>query len=299
MPQFSRLRNKIPDYRNLSAGMFLLTTGLFKKVAIADSLSTIVTAVFDVSTSLSFIEAWTAALSYTFQIYFDFSGYMDMSMGSVLMLNIRLPINFNSPYKSLSIRDFWRRWHITLSRFLRDHLYIPLGGSRRAGHIVFLNIMVTFLLGGLWHGAGWTFIFWGFLHGMAITINRLWSATGIRLNRYLCWFLTFNFVNITWVFFRAKQWPNAIKVLKGMFDMNSFALPDLQWDKILTFNANIEFWQLAALAILIIFTATCNNSNEVGESFRPDLNFAAISVFFGLYSMFSLDQVSEFLYFNF
>ena len=163
------------------------------------------------------IEAWVTSLSYTFQLYFDFSGYTDMAIGAALLFNIKLPINFNSPYKAVSIQDFWWRWHITLSHFLRDYIYIPFGGNRKGELRTYTNLMITFLLGGLWHGAGWTFVFWGFLHGFALVIHRIWQKLNIKMGAILAWFITFNFINISWVFFRAKEYDDAIKVLKGMF----------------------------------------------------------------------------------
>ena len=139
-----------------------------------------------------------------------------MAIGAALLFNIVLPINFNSPYKACDIQDFWRRWHITLSRFLRDYIYIPMGGNRFGEFRTYSNLMITFILGGLWHGAGWTFIFWGFLHGIALVIHRIWQSLGFRLWTWLAWFITFNFISITWVFFRAKEWEDAMKVLGGM-----------------------------------------------------------------------------------
>lgn len=205
MPQFESVPGRSVDYRNLSLGLFLLSIGLFKKVCIADEFAQWATGAFDMPIRLNFLYAWAASLSYTFQIYFDFSGYTDMAIGAALMLNIRLPINFNSPYKALDIQDFWRRWHITLSSFLRDYIYIPLGGNRvREGHLL-LNLMITFLIGGIWHGAGWTFVIWGFLHGLATVIHRLWKMTNIKLPKAIAWLLTFGFVNVAWVFFRAKK----------------------------------------------------------------------------------------------
>lgn len=140
-----------------------------------------------------------------------------MAIGAALLFNIKLPINFNSPYKATDIQDFWRRWHITLSRFLRDYIYIPLGGNRHGNFRTYNNLMATFILGGIWHGAGWTFVFWGFLHGAALVIHRVWSGFDIHMPKVLAWFITFNFINIAWLFFRAKEWDDAIKVLSAMF----------------------------------------------------------------------------------
>ena len=220
MPQFASRFNYIKNYKNIAMGLFIFSIGLFKKVVIADTFAVFATAGFDTATTLTLIEAWATSLSYTFQLYFDFSGYTDMAIGLALLFNIRLPINFNSPYKALSIQDFWRRWHITLSRFLRDYVYIPLGGNQKGSFRTYSNLIATFLIGGLWHGAGWTFIFWGALHGIALAIHRVWQSLGFKMNTILAWFITFNFVNIAWVFFRAKDWDSAIKVLKAMFDFS-------------------------------------------------------------------------------
>lgn len=221
MPQFAARSNLLLRYRNVAVGLILFAIGLAKKVLIADTLAQWATAGFDQVPSLNFAEAWLTSLSYTFQLYFDFSGYTDMALGAALMFNIRLPINFNSPYRAASIRDFWRCWHITLSRFLRDYLYVPLGGSRRGSTRTYVNLLVTFALGGLWHGASWMFVIWGALHGLAMAAHRFWRAAGGHLPAWLGWFITFNFVNATWVFFRAQDMDAAFKVLKGMVDVGS------------------------------------------------------------------------------
>lgn len=221
MPQFASKWNLAKNYKNIALGLFIFSIGLFKKVVIADTFAVYATAGFDTATTLTFFEAWATSLSYTFQLYFDFSGYTDMAIGAALLFNIKLPINFNSPYKATNIQEFWRRWHITLSRFLKEYVYIPLGGNRKGSFKTYNNLMITFLLGGLWHGAGWTFIFWGFLHGAALAIHRLWQSVGFKLPSLLAWFITFNFVNIAWVFFRATSWDNATKVLQGMFVVDS------------------------------------------------------------------------------
>jgi D-alanyl-lipoteichoic acid acyltransferase DltB (MBOAT superfamily) len=160
MPQFANARNKVKNYKNIALGLFIFSIGLFKKVVIADTFAVWARAGFDTATTLNLFEAWATSLSYTFQLYFDFSGYTDMAIGAALLFNIRLPINFNSPYKATNIQDFWRRWHITLSRFLKDYVYIPLGGNRKGNFRTYNNLMATFIIGGIWHGAGWTFVFW-------------------------------------------------------------------------------------------------------------------------------------------
>jgi len=224
MPQFVNIRNKVKNYKNIALGLFIFSIGLFKKVVIADHLSIWSTAGFDTAPVLNFFEAWATSLSYTIQLYFDFSGYTDMAVGAALLFNIKLPINFNSPYKARDIQDFWRRWHITLSRFLKDYVYIPLGGNKKGNFRTYNNLMATFLIGVIWHGAGWTFLFWGFLHGVAIVTHRLWKSLGLKMWKLVGWLITFNFVNIAWIFFRANSWADAMKVLKGMIGLNGIVL---------------------------------------------------------------------------
>jgi D-alanyl-lipoteichoic acid acyltransferase DltB (MBOAT superfamily) len=224
--------------RNLAVGMSIFAIGLFKKVMIADRLALIATPVFQSSldhNDLSFCDAWFGALSYTFQLYFDFSGYSDMAIGLARMFGIILPVNFLSPYKSTSIIEFWRRWHITLSRFLLEYIYIPLGGNRKGTIRRYANLMVTMLLGGLWHGAGWTFVFWGFLHGLWLCINHLWKhlrPAPVRSHPYVrrlqlagAWLVTFLAVVISWVFFRAETMASAMVVVQAMFDVTNIELP--------------------------------------------------------------------------
>jgi len=294
MPQFATPYNKVKRYSNIALGLFIFSIGLFKKIIIADNFALWATAGFDHVPVLNMIDAWVTSLSYTFQLYFDFSGYTDMAIGAALLFNIKLPINFNSPYKALSIQEFWRRWHITLSRFLKEYIYIPLGGNKRGEFRVYSNLMATFLIGGIWHGAGWTFLFWGFLHGFAIVIHRAWSKLGFKLNAIVAWFITFNFINITWVFFRAKEWEDAIKVLKGMF-VGTLVLP-AQWKEILNLLLahNVQ-WVMAGLFITVVF----KNSNQLAKRFKPNLLTSMYAATLFLMAVSSLSKLSEFLYFNF
>jgi D-alanyl-lipoteichoic acid acyltransferase DltB (MBOAT superfamily) len=241
MPQFTKPRNKIKNYRNIAMGLFIFSIGLFKKVVIADSFAVWATAGFDTSLTLNLFEAWATSLSYTFQLYFDFSGYTDMAIGLALLFNIKLPINFNSPYKSTDIQEFWRRWHMTLSRFLKEYVYIPLGGNRGGEFRTYNNLFATFVIGGIWHGAGWTFVFWGSLHGIALVIHRAWSKSGVKIWDWLAWFITFNFVNIAWVFFRAKEWDDAVKVLSGMFGLSKNDNFNFSLDFIVTVSRWINY----------------------------------------------------------
>jgi len=311
MPQFAQAKKLLINYRNITLGLFIFSMGIFKKVVIADTFAVWATQGFDHAEVLTFIEAWITSFSYTFQLYFDFSGYTDMAIGVALLFNIVLPANFNSPYKATSIQDFWRRWHITLSRFLRDYIYIPLGGNRVGNFRNYSNLMTTFIIGGIWHGAGWTFIFWGFLHGFALVINRIWNQLGFKMNALLGWFITFNFVNIAWVFFRAQEWDDAIKVLKGMVGANGIVLPTALSSSLgFLSNYGIEFgkfmenvqgniwtltWTLAGFIIVLFF----KNSMEKMNDFKLTNSTAFFTAVIFIYTIFSMYKVSEFLYFNF
>ncbi|MEN6462821.1 MAG: MBOAT family protein [Syntrophomonas sp.] len=311
MPQFESVENKRLNYQNLAQGVFLFFIGLFKKVVIADAFAVWATHGFDTAPSLSLVEAWVVSLSYTLQLYFDFGGYTDMAIGAALMFNIKLPINFDSPYKSLSIQEFWRRWHITLSRFLRDYIYIPLGGNRNGQFNIYRNTMITFLLGGLWHGAGWTFVFWGFMHGAGLCIQRAWRKLKIEMPNWLAWFITFNFVNIAWIFFRAKTWADAIKVLKGMFGFSGIMLPGTLSAKLgFLSDYGVTFTQLSArfsgiyqaiamIIVFIIISLTVRNSMAMKDTFRPNWQTALFISILAVWAILGLNKISPFLYFNF
>lgn len=307
MPQFAKTSNMVKKYKNIALGLFIFSIGLFKKVVIADTFATWATNGFDKAETLNLIEAWATSLSYTFQLYFDFSGYTDMAIGIALLFNIVLPINFNSPYKAKDIQDFWRRWHITLSRFLKDYIYIPLGGNRLGSFRTYSNLLATFILGGLWHGAGWTFIFWGFLHGSALVIHRIWQSLGFKLWGWLAWFITFNFINIAWVFFRAKEWDDAVKVLGGMF-VGDIVLPTnltyLSFGTILFSNswlANIFADKYLILQIILglLLVLFMKNSIELKSKFALNSYTVVFMVVLLLSSFLNLSGVHEFLYFNF
>jgi len=311
MPQFASKWNKVKNYKNIALGLFIFSLGLFKKVVIADTFAIWATKGFDLSQTLTLFEAWITSLSYTFQLYFDFSGYTDMAIGAALLFNIKLPINFNSPYKALDIQDFWRRWHITLSRFLKDYIYIPLGGNRKGSFRTYNNLLATFVIGGLWHGAGWTFIFWGFLHGMALVVHRLWKSFNLTMNKYLAWFITFNFVNIAWVFFRAKEWEDAIKVLNGMFGFSGVVFSDRSLYKFESLRPFVEahaenfgklmFGSTPISFILVGIFVVLYYDNIVQISQRVKFNYKLLFLLLAITigTLFNMSRVSEFLYFNF
>jgi D-alanyl-lipoteichoic acid acyltransferase DltB (MBOAT superfamily) len=309
MPQFDAIKNKVINYRNISAGLFLFSVGLFKKVVLADTFASWANAGFNTTQALNIIEAWATSLSYTFQLYFDFSGYTDMALGVALLFNIRLPINFNSPYQALDIQDFWRRWHITLSRFLRDYIYIPLGGNRTSDLRIYANLFTVFLIGGLWHGASWMFIIWGALHGFAIVLHRFYKQLGFTMNKYLAWFITFNFINITWIFFRAKNWEGASNVLTSMFHgnlllpyliskhfftlQNHFSFGEVYFE--LEGNDETTFWLIGGFVTILLI----KNSSYILNDFKPSIRNSLLFLFFSLTGILNLMHVSEFLYFNF
>jgi D-alanyl-lipoteichoic acid acyltransferase DltB (MBOAT superfamily) len=237
LPQFAAPETLVPRARNFAIGLSIFAIGLFKKTVIADSLSAYVGPVYDepsVVVSLDFFRAWGSTLAYTFQLYFDFSGYSDMAIGAARLFGIRLPINFFSPYKAFNIVEFWRRWHITLSRFLRDYLYIAMGGNRHGKARRYVNLFLTMLLGGLWHGAGWTFVLWGALHGGYLVVNHAWrrllEVTGLNfddslLYRQASWLVTFLAVVVGWVYFRAPDLEQANGILLAMVGANGAELP--------------------------------------------------------------------------
>jgi D-alanyl-lipoteichoic acid acyltransferase DltB (MBOAT superfamily) len=234
MPQFRSSAIGRFSSSDFAVGLSIFVIGLFKKVVLADSISPLASAVFDASAAgntIAFTDAWLGSFAYSFEIYFDFSGYSDMAIGLARMFGICLPLNFNSPYKATGIIEFWRRWHMTLSRFLRDFLYIPLGGNRHGEARRYTNMMIVMLLGGLWHGAGWNFVIWGGLHGCYLMVNHAWRvwrgdkrSPGMLAN-VASTALTFLVVTVAWVFFRAENFPSAINIISAMVGLNGVSLP--------------------------------------------------------------------------
>ena len=327
LPQFARPSNYRPRMDNLSIGVTIFTIGLFKKVMIADSVAGFANVMFDgaaAGTAPTFAGAWLGTLAYAFQIYFDFSGYSDMAIGLGRMFGIRLPLNFNSPYRANSIIDFWRRWHLTLSRFLRDYLYIPLGGSRHGKPRRYVNLMITMLLGGLWHRASWLLVFWGGLHGLFLVTNHLWRAARVKLGADLetqHWWgkamgrsLTFFAVVVAWVFFRAEGLVSARSVLGAMFGENGFSL---------TASFDVEtagLWVLALIGLAGWAPSTqqimaryrpalgylakkgviaYDNSREPKLRWKPTTTWALLIAAMAILAIVNLTRVSEFIYWQF
>src|SRR5262245_12878625 len=234
-PQFQQKTFGRPDLDQISAGLIFFVVGLFKKQLLADPMGSYANPVFDAAAAGSAVtpwEAWAGTLAYTMQIYFDFSGYSDMAVGLGLLFGVRLPVNFASPYKAESIVDFWRRWHITLSQFLRDYVYIPLGGNRDGRIMRYRNLLLTMLLGGLWHGANWTFVIWGGLHGLFICVNHAWQGLSVPhfglplwIRRSLSCGITFLSVVLAWVPFRADSLATTLRLWRIMAGFEGVPLP--------------------------------------------------------------------------
>ncbi|MEP4380484.1 MAG: MBOAT family protein [Alphaproteobacteria bacterium] len=310
-----------PRAANIAIGATIFVIGLSKKVLIADPLGSFGGPVFaaaDAGAPISFLAAWAGALSFTFQLYFDFSGYSDMAIGLARLFGVRLPLNFASPYKATSIIEFWRTWHITLSRFLRDYLYFPLGGNRRGPARRYINLLITMLLGGLWHGAGWGFILWGGLHGIFLIVNHAWRklrggrSVETAYGRLACWALSFLAVIFAWVFFRADTTDGAFTIVTAMIAVDTAT--SLATDG-LTFG-----WEQAGyLGVAAVIALGLPNTQELMSKYRPALNFNRYatgpallalrwrpSLVWGLafvatlvLGIFAIAEPTEFLYFEF
>jgi alginate O-acetyltransferase complex protein AlgI len=306
IPQFERAESQRPDPHLILCGLIIFGIGLFKKTCLADGIQPLVSLAFGPATP-TFDQAWLGALAYTFQLYFDFSGYSDMAIGISLMFGIFLPLNFNSPYKATSIIDFWRRWHMTLSQFLRDYLYIPLGGNRRGPVLRYVNLLITMVLGGLWHGAAWTFVIWGALHGAYLCVNHAWNRFGpvvaprfAPLANVAAFILTFLCVVVAWVFFRADNLPAAISLLSKMADPTTTAFGRLE-------IAQAVFIAVyAAIAWFAPNTQTImgydHQNRTVGQvlrtwQMRPLFIYATAAVL--AFGILGIQQHSEFIYFRF
>lgn len=328
MPQFERDSAFRLDHANLATGFTIFTFGLFKKVILADGLAVYANPVFagaENGVALSALEAWGGALAYTFQLYFDFSGYSDMAVGLARLFGIRLPQNFNSPYKADSVIDFWRRWHITLSRFLRDHIYIPLGGNRHGESRRYLNVFATMLLGGLWHGAGWTFVAWGALHGIYLMLNHAWrhfAGAGRRdgggrpaSSRMISRVVTFLAVVAGWVLFRAVSFEGAVVVFKGMVGRGGLGLSEFSVNHLAEWD---DAFGLIALAAGIAWLPP--NTQQIMKQSRPileepeptdgrspfrrlahsqSLGWCLVTGALFAYATIGISKGGDFLYFNF
>jgi len=339
LPQFRLPETFRPQAENFAVGLTIFAIGLFKKAVLADGIAVYATPVFTAvqgGTHPDLLTAWAGALAYTFQLYFDFSGYSDMAIGGARLFGIKLPQNFNSPYKAANIIDFWRRWHMTLSRFLRDYLYISLGGNRKGEARRYLNLFITMLLGGIWHGAGWNFVIWGALHGFYLTANHGWrriAPAGLETAaayRLAAWTLTMLAVVVGWVFFRAPTLEVAMRMIAGMAGLNGVALPQALEMRLGGLATSLEamgvtFSMVGGAAfvlswtwIVVLFILACffPNSQELMGRFKPvidaapagqarrllwkpDAGWAFGAAIVAVGGVLALTRVSEFLYFQF
>jgi alginate O-acetyltransferase complex protein AlgI len=297
IPQFAGLgklgqtaRAAMLQRENICRGIILFSIGLAKKLFLADQFAPLVNQGYSAVERLGCIDAWLLSLSYTFQLYFDFSGYSDMAVGMSLVFGITLPFNFDGPYRAVSVQDFWRRWHMTLSRWLRDYIFIPLGGSRGSVITTARNILITFLLGGIWHGAAWTFVIWGALHGVALCVQRLWANSSIDTPRIISVILTFLFVNAAWVFFRAPDVSTSLNVLGAMLSPNR-----------LSQTLNPDYWPLVLVGFAMVWFLPTSQyvalQTRIGTSLLAASSAGALIVV----AMVAQNAAppSPFLYFNF
>ena len=313
IPQFRDPEKRKFDSAYFSRGLIWFTLGLFKKVLIADTLGRGVDWGFGTVDNLSSLEAVLVSLLYTFQIYFDFSGYCDMAAGIASMFHFDLPLNFNSPYKASSIIDFWQRWHITLNRFLKQYVYVPLGGNRKGTIKTCVHVMIVFLISGIWHGASWTFIIWGVIHGIANVLNRLFRKQWELFPRLVRQILTFCFVNFTWILFRAENLKTAGLFLRRIFTkngiglrqefLNQLRLPEFTYieehisflgEMVSKYPQIYVFVPLATVSVIVFFAKNCHEK----ELKRTIGSAIVVSMLLG-WSVLSLSSLSSFLYFNF
>lgn len=305
MPQFADAKLKRVDWENVARGLALFTLGLAKKVLIADTLAPWANAGFAQAHALTFADAWITMLAYVMQLVFDFSGYTDMALGVALMVNIRLPINFDAPYRSADIQEFWRRWHITLSRFLRDYVYVPLGGNRKGEARMLALFVVTFAIGGFWHGAAWTYVIWGTMHGVALVVLHFWRKLGRPLPRIAAVAVTFLFVSAALVVFRAPSLADAGAILASVAGLHGFdpSLTVPAWIG-LVHPASVaeraaDIATLAVFALALVLTFTPRNAHDIARDVRleglPRYAFGALLAL----GLVFIENASEFIYFIF
>lgn len=313
IPQFQDEALKKIDYYNLSAGLTTFTLGLAKKVLLADTFGEAVTWGYANIKGLDSTNAIIVIAAFTFQIYLDFSGYCDMASGIALMFNIKIPKNFDSPYKACTIGGFWKTWHMTLTRFFTKYVYIPMGGSWYGKLKTYRNVLITFLVSGLWHGANWTFVLWGGLHGLALVFDRVFSKVINRIHKLIRWFLTFIFVCVTWVYFRADSIGQANLLLKKVVECNfgavdsklygCFGLTEVNFmlrvlrSNIAVIYPYIHMITFFLVTVFIIFFT--GNVQDKIKKFRPNVITSLYTTILFIWCVLSFSGVSEFLYFNF
>lgn len=312
IPQFQAKENHTPQSYNLCRGLHIFAVGLVKKIILADTLGNMVTLGFGGVEILSSVDVLLVMVSYTLQLYFDFSGYSDMATGIASLFNIHIPMNFNSPYKALSITEFWDRWHITLTRFFREYVYFPLGGSRKGRARAYGNVMIIFLLSGFWHGANWTFVLWGILHGAGDVLTRIFHKSWNRLHAAFRWFVTFGFISATFLIFRADSISQAFIMFRKVLTVESLTitptlfegltLPEivhleelLHLDGMLSRINGFHMWAFLAVAMFIVL----NTRNCYEKEFKPKVSNAFATVGMLTWCVLSMSGISTFLYFNF
>ena len=292
------------NWENISKGLFLFAIGLFKKVLIADKFAGIANTGFSNIPSLNTVTAILSVLSYSLQIYFDFSGYSDMARGIGYMFNVRLPINFDSPYKALSISDFWKRWHISLTKTLTKLVYIPLGGNRKGEARTYLNIFIVFIVSGIWHGVGMTFLIWGAMHGIAMIIDRKYGRYFEKIPSIIRWFLTIVFVCFSWIFFRADSIADALLMMRKIFSFN-LGSTELISDAMYIKSVGILIQNRPARSVLkyvfvflipLCITLFCRNSNQMVASFKPSVKYSLFTAFLLGFSVISFSGIISFVY---
>lgn len=301
-----------PGGRDFAAGLYAIAMGTAKKVLLADNLGALVDSGWSRLDQLSAPAAWLVILGYTLQLYLDFSGYCDIAAGAARLLGLRLPVNFNAPYRSLSVGEFWKRWHITLTSFLRECLYFPLGGSKKGAGRTYVNILIVFLVSGLWHGTGWTFLVWGGFHGLAQIVERAWGKDRDDLPRPLRWALTFGFINAAWVFFRAPSLSDALALLRaavsgGLALPGAWLLEDVLPKEALALRILLPDWKpwvSPALALVLFGAAALAalwpvDTVERMESFKPTVWRCLLLSLAAAWSILSFTGVAAFIYSNF
>lgn len=311
-PQLTEGRFLHPTWEDAAAGVYAIAVGTIKKVLLADPFGVVVNNGWAQLGDLSAPAAWLVILGYTLQLYFDFSGYCDIAAGLARLLGLRLPVNFDSPYRSLSVGEFWKRWHITLTSFLRECVYFPLGGSRKGTVCTYRNIFAIYLISGFWHGAGWTFIVWGLLHGLGQVIERIWGPGRDKLPRWLRWGVTFLFVNVAWVFFRAPDFSGALELL-GRAVSGGLAKPE-EWLLSGLFSKEIGAVELlipgaadwvnilrviGLYGIGLLAALWPRNTITQMDRFRPTLWRGAVLVIGLTWSILSFTGITTFIYSNF
>lgn len=304
IPQIIEKDRKQINWNNVAKGIYILALGLSKKVLIADTFGNAANWGFSNINSLDTASALVTMLSYTIQIYFDFSGYCDMAIGIGKMMNIDLPVNFNSPYKALTIAEFWQRWHRTLTRFFTQYLYIPLGGSRVGEMRMYLNVLIVFLASGLWHGANWTFVLWG-VHGIFLIINKYKKKFFEQLHPALNWIITFGFINITWILFRANSIQDAVSILYRIVKLEfqginenivqCFNLVELNYLFCNILKKYPYFLLVAFFTIILMGILGCGNAYERMEHFTPTAKSCIMTICLLIWTIFSFSGVSTFL----